>query len=222
MPEEIEPSTSEEKGWLGKIKDSIYQNWQTILVALIVLIVGISAYNYNSKNAAQPNDDTKQEESAQKTDDANSQTASTENKEEYVEEKDQESAQQTQDQQAATDTKADDNSAQQNQETKTPETNTNTVESSGDAYKVIAEKGEGITHLARKAIEKYLSENNDSELTAAHRIYIEDYVQNRIGNEKIEIGHEETISKKTIEEAVSASKKLSPKSLDNLKKYTAK
>lgn len=221
MPEEIEPSTSEEKGWLGKIKDSVYQNWQTILVALIVLIVGISAYNYNSKNAAQPKDDTKQEENAQKTDDANSQTASTENKEEYVEEKDQENAQQTQ-QQTATDTKADDNSAQQNQETKTLETNTNTVESNGDVYKVIAEKREGITHLARKALEKYLSENNDSELTAAHKVYIEDYIQNRIGNEKIEIGHEETISKKTIEEAISASKKLSPKSLDNLKKYTAK
>ena len=224
MPEEeIELSASEEKGWLGKIKDSVYQNWQTILVALIVLIVGISAYNYNEKTGANPAGNTSQEQQGTKTDAA----ATTENKEETAEAKDQAAAeqvqttdnaqQQTQEPTAQTDS----NAAQQTQETKIEETKTNTVESNGEGYKVVAEKGDGITHLARKALEQYLSENNDSEVTALHKIYIEDYLQNRIGNQEIKIGHTETISKVSIQEAVAASKKLSQKSLDNLKKYSA-
>ncbi|MFA6896790.1 MAG: hypothetical protein WCQ96_00670 [Patescibacteria group bacterium] len=220
MPEEeIELSASEEKGWLGKIKDSVYQNWQTILVALIVLIVGISAYNYNEKTGANPAGNVNQEQQGAKTDAA----ATTENKEETAEAKDQAAAatDNTEQQTQETATQTDSNVAQQTQETKIEETKTNTVESNGEGYKVVAEKGDGITHLARKALAQYLSENNDSEITALHKIYIEDYLQNGIGNQVIEIGHAETISKASIQEAVAASKKLSQNSLDNLKKYSA-
>lgn len=213
MPEEeIDLSTSEEKGWLGKIKDSIYQNWQTLLVALIVLIVGISAYNYNNdKTGTDSTDQAVQEENAdqQETEDT------AKEQEEYVEEKDQEAAQEQQQETAAP-------TATEQQETKTAEIETNTVENNGDGYTVTADKGEGITHLARKALDKYLSENDDSEITALHKIYIEDYLQNRIGSQGIEIGHEETITKKSIEEAIAASKKLSQVQLDNLKKYQTK
>ena len=220
MPEEeIELSASEEKGWLGKIKDSVYQNWQTILVALIVLIAGISAYNYNEKTGANPAGNVNQEQQGAKTDAA----ATTENKEETAEAKDQAAAatDNTEQQTQETATQTDSNVAQQTQETKIEETKTNTVESNGEGYKVVAEKGDGITHLARKALAQYLSENNDSEITALHKIYIEDYLQNGIGNQVIEIGHAETISKASIQEAVAASKKLSQNSLDNLKKYSA-
>jgi len=217
--EEIELSASEEKGWLGKIKDSVYQNWQTILVALIVLIAGISAYNYNEKTGANPAGNVNQEQQGAKTDAA----ATTENKEETAEAKDQAAAatDNTEQQTQETATQTDSNVAQQTQETKIEETKTNTVESNGEGYKVVAEKGDGITHLARKALAQYLSENNDSEITALHKIYIEDYLQNGIGNQVIEIGHAETISKASIQEAVAASKKLSQNSLDNLKKYSA-
>ncbi len=214
MPEEeIELPTSDEKGWLGKIKESIYQNWQTILVALIVLIVGISAYNYNEQTGANA-PAASEEENVQGTDAEeadNQEAAATENQEENAEQADREAAEQA-------DTAA---ASQPAEETKTEETNTNKAESNGDGYKVTAEKGEGLTHLARKAIAQYLSENSDSEVTALHKIYIEDYLQNRIGNQGIEVGHTETISKASIQEAVTASKKLSQASLDNLKKYSA-
>ena len=217
MPEEeIESSTSEEKGWLGKIKDSVYQNWQTILVALIVLIVGISAYNYNQKTG------TNSPETASQTENADQTAATpTTDQEQTTEEKDQAAAAQAQTPAVATPTT--DTTQQPVQETKTPETNTNTtntVESNGESYTVVAEKGEGITQLARKALEKYLSENSDSEVTALHKIYIEDYLQNRIGTQGIGIGHTETISKASIQGAIAASKKLSQNSLNNLKKYS--
>lgn len=227
MPEEeIELSTSNEKGWLGKIKNSTYQNWQTILVALIVLIVGVSAYNYNQKTGTDSTDTTKQEEAAKteeaKTEEAKTEeAATTENKEENAEATDQVAA--TQEQTPAVTTPATDTAAQQTKETKTPETNTNTtnaVESTGKDYKVVAVKGEGITHLARKALNQYLSENNDGTLTASHKVYIEDYLKHKIGSQGIGIGHTETISKVSIEGAIAASKKLSQSQLDNLKKYT--
>lgn len=227
MPEEeIELSTSNEKGWLGKIKNSTYQNWQTILVALIVLIVGVSAYNYNQKTGTDSTDTTKQEEAAKteeaKTEEAKTEeAATTENKEENAEATDQ--AATTQEQTPAVTTPTTDNAAKQTEETKTPETNTNTtnaVESTGKDYKVVAVKGEGITHLARKALNQYLSENNDGTLTASHKVYIEDYLKHKIGSQGIGIGHTETISKVSIEGAIAASKKLSQSQLDNLKKYT--
>jgi len=222
--EEIESSTSDEKGWLGKIKDSIYQNWQTILVALIVLIVGISAYNYNENTGTNSTETANQEEAAdtegETTEEANA-GEETESPEESVEAEDQVVAEQEQTQETTTQTTEE--TAQQTEETKIEETNTNTtnaVENIDEGYKVVAVKGEGITHLTRKALNQYLSENNDSELTASHKVYIEDYLQNRIGSQGIEIGHAEDISKASIEEAIAASKGLSQSSLDNLKKYT--
>lgn len=217
MPEEeIELPASDEKGWLGKIKESIYQNWQTILVALIVLIVGISAYNYNAQTGTEtPATVDESTEKANAEGSGSQEAAATENQEENAEQADQEAAQA--DNQEETDQTE---TTQPAEETKTEETNTNTVESNGDGYKVMAEKGEGITHLARKALAQYLSENSDGEVTALHKIYIEDYLQNKVGSQGIEIGHAETISKASIQEAIAASKKLSQASLDNLKRYS--
>lgn len=210
MQEEINISTSEEKGWLGKIKDSIYENWQTILVALVVLIVGVSAYNYNTKNDSESSLSAIEENfSEENTGDEAAE------EEEYVEEQDQEDAAVEENQTAAEEEKTEEIKL----ETKTEEQNTNAVENSGEGYKVAAIRGEGITHLARKAIAAYLSENSDSEVTALHKIYAEDYLKDRIGSQGIEIGHEETFSKAIIQEAIASSKKLSQTSLNNLKKY---
>ncbi len=211
MQEEIEISTSsDEKGWLGKIKDIIYENWQTILIALVVLIVGISAYNYNQKPEASSDPAIIQNQTPEENTQNNE--VDIDQQEEYVEENDQQVAQNNEQQKETKN-----NNEQQTQEIKVQDTNT--VESDSENYKVTAVKGDGITHLARKALDKYLSENKDEEITNLHKIYIEDYLQNRIGSKKIEIGYEETFSKKLIEEAIVSSKELSQASLDNLKKY---
>ena len=62
--------------------------------------------------------------------------------------------------------------------------------------------------------------NNGSELTEEHKIYIEDYLQNKTGSQGLEIGDQETFSEDLIQEAISNANKLSPKSLENLSKYT--
>jgi len=93
-------------------------------------------------------------------------------------------------------------------------------------YTEKAEKGEGITHLARKALKDYLKEHPDRELSNEHKVYIEDYLKDRIlekrtGSKFLELGEEISFSSDMIEEAIDSSLHLTQKQLDNLKNYSA-
>jgi len=87
-------------------------------------------------------------------------------------------------------------------------------------------KGEGITHLARKALKDYLKEHPDRKLSNEHKVYIEDYLKDRIlekrtGSKFLELGEEISFSSDMIEEAIDSSLHLTQKQLDNLKNYSA-
>lgn len=85
-----------------------------------------------------------------------------------------------------------------------------------------AESGDGITHLSRKALNDYLKNNPDSDLSKEHKIYIEDYLRKKIGFQGgMHVGTSVEFSKNLIEEAIDSSKKLSDSQLQNLKKYSA-
>ena len=90
-----------------------------------------------------------------------------------------------------------------------------------EKYVEKAEKGEGLTHLARRALEKHLQENpQDFEVTAEHKIYMEDYIAKKIGTGWLELGQEVEISVELIKEAIEKSTELSPEQLDNLTQYS--
>lgn len=93
--------------------------------------------------------------------------------------------------------------------------------SQGKAYKETADFGEGITHLARKALKEYLGEHQDINLTPEHKIYIEDYIQNHIGDRWLQLGEEIDISEDLIVEAINNAQKLTPEQLQNLQQYSA-
>lgn len=96
-----------------------------------------------------------------------------------------------------------------------------TVKIEGSKYIVKANKGAGITHLARKAAKDYLERNAElkDKVTAEHKIYIEDYIKDKTGPRKIKIGQELTFDDGLIREAVDQSMKLNQKQLQNLHKY---
>jgi hypothetical protein len=86
-----------------------------------------------------------------------------------------------------------------------------------------AERGNGSTHLARRALAHYLEKNADSSLTAEHKVYIEDYLRKNVGFQ----GHVTTktsieFSKDLIKQGIEKSKTLNDKQLQNLKKYSAR
>jgi len=224
---EITDIDENEKSWFKKIKDWAYENWQTVLVVLIVLIVGISAYNYNKQNNnAAPvtiNNETnsKQENNNNKQNGEKENTQSQTDNEALTENKDQEKAAK-EDVEKTNKLAVKDNV---NENTNKNENSKEQVVSSSDnsekVYTISAKYGEGITHLARHALERYLQKRKvEYNLTKEHKVYIEDYIQNRTGSQKIELGHKETFSESLIKEAISKAKNLSQKSLENLKKYT--
>ena len=95
------------------------------------------------------------------------------------------------------------------------------IESQGDKFIVAAQKGEGITNLARRALAEYLNKTNrNGELNAEQKIYIEDYLQKKTGREGLKINETRTFTVGLIEEAISASKQLNEKQLKNLEKYS--
>jgi len=85
-----------------------------------------------------------------------------------------------------------------------------------------ATNGDGTTKMARRALANYLEKNTDSELTKEHKIYIEDYLRKNINfQEKVYPGTTVEFSKSLIQDAISQSKKLNEKQLQNLQKYSA-
>lgn len=212
MQEEI--NISEGKGWLARTKDIAYENWQTILVALIVLIVGISAYNHNQQSPSE-NSSIVEENTEEETVDINKEEETEKQDEQEANAQDQETKKENNEAQIANES-----SEPQKEEAKDEQAQEEVAIDKDGKYEITAIRGEGITHMARRAMEQYLKENSDDEITELHKIYIEDYIQNRTGSQNIEIGHKESFSKTTIAEAIASSKKLSTKSLNNLKKYT--
>ena len=230
---EVDVIDVQEKGLVGKIKDWSYENWQTILIILIVLIVGISAYNYNQQgeNTAEnsgsvallDNESENKSEDSENNEEENNSEQGESSIESSIVNGDQEAEIENADEEKAenedTETESANNEATNGNE-KNGEVISSSSSDSGKVYTVTADYGEGITHLARHALVKYLEDiNNGSEITKEHKIYIEDYLQNKTGSQQLEIGDQKTFSEDLIQEAISNADKLSPKSLENLSKY---
>ncbi|TAK97078.1 hypothetical protein EPO05_00235 [Patescibacteria group bacterium] len=83
-----------------------------------------------------------------------------------------------------------------------------------------AGRGDGTTHLARRALANYLEKNPDSSLTAEHKIYIEDYLRKHVGFKgRVHVGTSIEFSKDLVRQAIERSKTLNERQLKNLHKY---
>ena len=85
-----------------------------------------------------------------------------------------------------------------------------------------AGSGDGLTHLARRALADYLEKNPDTSLTAEHKIYIEDYLRKNVSQPgPVRIGTTVEFPKDLIRQSIDHSKQLSGAQLKNLEKYSA-
>ncbi len=88
------------------------------------------------------------------------------------------------------------------------------------AYVESAVKGDGLTHLARRATTRYLASNDVGyAVTNEHRIYIEDYIRKHLAKHPVTVGSEETISFDLIKQAIASAQHLNDRQLHNLTKY---
>ncbi|OGI18433.1 MAG: hypothetical protein A3J06_03430 [Candidatus Moranbacteria bacterium RIFCSPLOWO2_02_FULL_48_19] len=86
-----------------------------------------------------------------------------------------------------------------------------------------AERGNGSTHLARRALAHYLEKNPDSSLSAEHKVYIEDYLRKNVSfRGAVTTKTSIEFSKNLIKQGIEKSKTLNDRQLQNLKKYSAR
>jgi hypothetical protein len=203
--------SQEELGLGGKVKNWIQDNIRIIISVLIVVVIagGIYSYSNRSQEVFFDEDLALEEEflfDENEDEDNNSESG------EALEE----------------------NEAGEEEEVKVDEgTTTETTESESEP-KVVSEEteeafietaviGDGKTTLARKALASYLEKNNDSELTAEHKIYIEDYLRKNVNHTGgVRVGDQVSFSKNLIKDSIEKSKTLTENQLENLKKYSAR
>jgi len=202
---------SDETG-MTTIRTFIQDNLRVITSIFIVAVIAIGIYSYSDRSV--PNDGTG---SVGET--TSSETEKIAGEEDGTEE-------------AAIDDGTEEDRATEREETATHEPSEDeetvsvsdeTSRETGTSFVETAERGDGLTHLARKATTHYLEKNADSSLTAEHRVYIEDYLRKHAGHEgRIHVGTSVEFSKDLIGEAVDASKRLDERQLENLKRYSAR
>ncbi len=79
--------------------------------------------------------------------------------------------------------------------------------------------GDGLTHVARRLVSKYLEENK-IEIENERKIFLEDYIQKRIEQKVLEVSDTIVIHEELIVEAFSVSWELNEDQLDNLRSYS--
>lgn len=184
-----------EEGKQDKMKQWIQDNLRIIISILIVVLIAGGIYSY-SKRTPSPTPEETGVTSEEEVKDSSATTEGEAGKTEDAEKSETEKA-------AAT-----------------PEI---VSQETDQAFVETAVKGNGSTHLARRALANYLEKTPDSELTAEHKIYIEDYLRKHAApNKRIYVGTSVEFSKDLIKNAIEKSKKLNERQLKNLHKYAVK
>lgn len=101
----------------------------------------------------------------------------------------------------------------------TPVKNQDLSQETANAFVETASKGDGTTHLARRALMDYLEKTPDSSLTGAHKVYIEDYLRKQGKPKSVVPGQSVEFSKDLIRQAIERSKNLNERQLQYLQKY---
>lgn len=91
-------------------------------------------------------------------------------------------------------------------------------ENSNDVFAETAQKSEGLTHLARKAIKTQLSSTGES-LSSEQKIYAEDYIVKKTGSRLLEIGETVKFQKSLVNDSIAKAKSLSETQTKNLSKF---
>ncbi len=190
-------------------KDSAVKMWlednlRVLLSILIVIAIAGGIYSYSKRSQAPTVTDTDMSQDAQ---DALLEKITSEQSESSKPE----------------DTKGDAKDSAVSQDKPTVSTPAETSKETEKSFIESAGRGDGLTHLARRATANYLEKNPDSSLTREHKIYIEDYLRKNVSKSNgVAIGSSVEFSKDLIHSAIEKSKQLNTKQLQNLKKYSAR
>ncbi len=206
--DEIQESpTSPSENWKQWLQD----NLRVIVSIVIVILIAGGIYSYSKRSNAPTGENvsssekTPAEQLQEIISDKSEEKVSVEKEKKNEEEKKEKTIEVKQEEKTAT--------------TGTSETSKETETS----FIETAQKGNGVTHLARRALADYLEKNPDSELKAEHKIYIEDYLRKKVGfSDRVFTGTTIEFDKDLIKGAIESSKKLNEAQINNLHKYAVR
>jgi hypothetical protein len=88
-------------------------------------------------------------------------------------------------------------------------------------YVETAEAGDGLTHLARRALTHTLQNDSNLQLNSEQKVYVEDYLRKNVEHSGgLNPGDQVSFSKDLINQAVTAAQGLSDAQQQNLKQYS--
>jgi len=184
---ELEPV----QGWRDKTKNWFRNNSSIILAVVIIIVLAGGIYAYTQRDSSRS---ILPEEFSESSENLESEQA--ENVEQAVEQA---------------------NESTELEVQETPAGIGGPIIAESEVFTETAQKGDGVTHLARRALASYLEKTGgDAELTKEHKVYIEDYLQNKTSDEMLETGQQKTFLKSLIEEAIQKSKTLTSEQLQNI------
>ncbi|NCU41895.1 MAG: hypothetical protein EOM19_04210, partial [Candidatus Moranbacteria bacterium] len=143
----------------SKAKEWAEENLRLIISVIIVLAIAGGIYSYSKRgeeNRLMLENDTTQEQILLQGEDDSEETIDDVQKEDEATNDSPEEVSSTEVEKSQEESKP---TVQPNQETT-------------DGFIVTAQQGDGLTHMARRAVADYLAQNPDSSLTVAHKIYI--------------------------------------------------
>ncbi|PJE59654.1 MAG: hypothetical protein COU85_02465 [Candidatus Portnoybacteria bacterium CG10_big_fil_rev_8_21_14_0_10_44_7] len=82
-----------------------------------------------------------------------------------------------------------------------------------------AQPGDGVTHLARRALGAYLQQNPDINLSYEQKIYVEDYLKDHKGNYPLAVGEKIDFDQQLITDAVQGARNLTPQQIEQIKPF---
>lgn len=93
------------------------------------------------------------------------------------------------------------------------------IEHKDGSIVVAAERGDGLTHLARKAAADFIAANKLQDISPEQKVYIEDYLQKSIGRQSVHTGTTVSFSNDLIATSIEKANALTPAQIANLAKY---
>lgn len=228
------PEVNEDLGREGRFKNWLQDNIRIVLSVLIVIAIAAGIYSYSkrgvetSKVAVETNKETEAKIAGVEEKDveivgkgeaeakvkATDKTELTEEEKKNLEERLDAVIKEGQQKEKTKEVKV--------AEGKNQEAPAEASQETGEAFVEKAVAGDSLTTLARRATAHYLEKNNQSDLTAEHKIYIEDYLRKAVGSQKVVPGSDVSFSKTLIQDAVEKAKNLQPNQLKNLEKYSSR
>ncbi len=244
--EEEKSEIQEDLGNGGKFKNWLQDNIRIILSILIVATIAAGIYSYSKRTVVPATgsedsakvDVAKVDDSKDKNTEENNSVVvvgedKAENKTEKADDKNTEKLsvnQEANSQDKKVEEKKEEDKAvvekkeqQQKPEQQEQKQKVASGEETNDAFVETAQRGDGLTLLARQAVKQYLEKNPVDGLTKEHKIYIEDYLRKHVGHSvRINPGEQISFSKDLIKTAVNSAQALNDSQLKNLQKYSAR